>query len=239
MLNIAIVDDEKEVASKLKSFVDRFFGEEKTGSSSGYEVKIYSDGVDFLSSDYGSFDIVFMDICMPLKNGLDVSKIFRERNDSACLIFVTNLADMAIRGYEVNAFDFVVKPIDYNDFRYRMAKALKRVGTRSDYIVISDKSSSARIDVQSILYVEMLKHRVIYHLIDRDLERWGTMRETEKNLCPYGFSRCNSGYLVNLRHVDNVRGNTVYIGKLELTVSRSRKAAFMADMLAFLGGGVH
>ena len=238
MINIAIVDDETAISEKLKSYVEKFFGEESAAKDLSYTVKVFSDGIDFLSSPYVNFDIVFMDICMPMKDGLTVAREFRKKNESACLIFVTNLADMAIKGYEVSALDFVVKPVEYSDFKYRFAKAVKRVKTRSEnFIVIMNNRYPVRVAVQSILYVELVYHRVIYHTTDGDLEEWGTMRDAEKRLQNYNFSRCNSGYLVNLNYVDNVRGNVVYINNSVLTVSRNRKAGFMSDMTKFFGGG--
>lgn len=242
MINIAIVDDESAVANKLKNFIDKYFGDEGDGAE--YTVKLFADGVNFLSSQYGYFDIVFMDIRMPMMDGIEVAQQFREKNETACLIFVTNLADMAIKGYEVNALDFVVKPIEYGDFKYRMAKAVRRVQvTSQDSIVVISDRQPIMINVHSIMYVETILHKVIYHTISGTVEAWGTMREAESKLKKYNFSRCNSGYLVNLRYVENVRGSVVHIGDVELSISRSRRQPLLSDMMNFFakengGGGI-
>lgn len=178
---------------------------------------------------------------MPMKDGLEIAREFRKKNETACLIFVTNLADMAIRGYEVDALDFVVKPIEYGDFKYRMEKAIKRATAKSDdYIMVLNGRSLIKVSVGNIMYVETIYHRVVYHTVTGEIEEWSSMREAEKKLLKYGFTRCNSGYLVNLRFVEAVRGNFVYIGGSSLMISRSRKAGLLKDMMKYLpvaGGG--
>ena len=233
VINIAIVDDENTVLEKLNGYVDRFFAQE----NETYRVKCFGDGVNFLSAPHGEFDIVFMDIQMPMKNGLEVAREFRKVNDAAQLIFVTNLADMAIKGYEVNALDFVVKPIEYGDFAYRMSKAVKRAkAVIRESIMITCNRQQVRISVKDLLYVEVVRHRVVYHTFDGEMEEWGTMRDTENKLKKYNFSRCNSGYLVNLRYVADVSDGMVKIGGESLQVSRSRKSGLMTDIMSYVGG---
>lgn len=239
MLNIAIIDDEQAVIDKLKSYIEKYFSEE--APTEEFCVNCFFDGMKFLSSQHSGFDIVFMDICMPFKDGLEIAHEFRKNNEPACLIFVTNLADMAIRGYEVNALDFVVKPVEYGDFKYRMAKAVSRAKFRvRDCIVVIKNRLPTRITVQSIMYVETIYHRVIYHTVAGAVEEWGTMKQAEDRLRDYNFTRCNSGYLINLHFVDNIRNNNVYIGETRLAISRSRKSKVMDDMMKYLsrtGGG--
>ncbi len=237
MLNIAIVDDEGKIREKLRGYIDKYFKEQDCEIKSEYRVDCFSDGINFLSAPFGLYDIVFMDIKMPMKDGLEIAREFRKNNVTACLIFVTNLSDMAIKGYEVDALDFVVKPLAYEDFKYRMAKAVRKAQSiLKDSIIICYNRVPVKLSVQSIMYVETVYHKVIYHAIEGDYEEWGTMREAEKKLKEYNFSRCNSGYLVNLRYVDNVEGNIVYMGKTEIPISRNRRTAFMDDLVRYVGG---
>lgn len=238
MLNIAIVDDEESVRKELGSYIDRYFSEKDCEVEDEYVVDSYSDGASFLSAQFNSFDIVFMDIKMPMRNGLDVAREFRKSNQTACLLFVTNLAEMAIKGYEVSALDFIVKPLTYEDFRYSMSKAVRRAlasGT-GDNIMVRNNRALVKIPVQSILYAETDYHKIIYHTITGDVEEWCAMREAEKRLRRYFFSRCNSGFLVNLRYIDKVSDGCAYIGKTVIPISRNRRTEFMNDMMNYMGG---
>lgn len=238
MLKIAIVDDEESIRKELACYIDRYFSEKDCEAVGGYVINEYSDGLSFLSAQYNLFDIVFMDIKMPMKSGLDVARVFRKSNQTACLLFVTNLAEMAIKGYEVNALDFIVKPLSYEDFRYSMRKAVRRafVQASSDNIMVRNNRLYLKIPVQSILYAETAYHKIIYHTMTGDVEEWCSMRDVEKKLCRYYFSRCDSGFIVNLRYVDKVVDGCVYIGNTIIPVSRSRRAKLMNDMMSYMRG---
>lgn len=123
MIKIAIAEDEKKEAEKLESYIRRYGAEH----GENYNVSVFTNGIDFVSSAE-PFHIVFLDIDMPLMGGLDAAKKLREADKSACIIFVTNLAQYAVKGYEVDAMDFVVKPIDYPSFESKFKKALYMQG---------------------------------------------------------------------------------------------------------------
>ena len=128
--NIAIVEDEKESAECIAAFLERFAREEKCA----FGVKRYGDGLTFISDYDRSADIVFMDIEMPGTNGMDASKLLRQIDEDVLLFFVTNLAQYALESYEVSAFDYIVKPVNYFDFSMKFRKAL------DIYVMNEDKS---------------------------------------------------------------------------------------------------
>lgn len=235
MLNIAVVDDEDEVVAKIKEYVKSYFEEEMKDIE--YKLDAFSSGVSFLSSPFNAYDIVFLDIRMPAMDGLDVAREYRLENQNACLVFITNLAEMAIHGYEVSAMDFIVKPVSYTDFCYTLKKAIKWVRFNlQESVSIVSRRRIVKLPVAGILFVESSKHKMIYHTVSGDVEGWASMSETENMLTQYKFARCNSCYLVNLRHVDEIAGNEVCIGDYRLGISRNRKASFMRTFMSYLDG---
>ena len=103
-MKIYVLEDEKAVSDKLCAYIDRYCGER------GYtaEVKVFPNAFDLLENYHADADILFMDIQLPLMSGMDAAKKLRETDKKVLIVFVTNLAQYAVEGYEVNAFDFIL-----------------------------------------------------------------------------------------------------------------------------------
>lgn len=114
-------------------------------------------------------------------------------------------AKYAIRGYAVDALDYVVKPISYFAFSERLYKAVERLSRWVHHnILLNIKGGVLRLSAEDICYVESQGHTLVYHTVNGDHEVSGTMKEAEENLGEYHFCRGNKGYLVNLAHVDGI-----------------------------------
>ena len=237
MIKTAIIEDERAAADILSGCLDRY--SEENGVV--FSCDRYDNAVSFLEEYDGRYDIVFMDIEMEFLDGMSAAKKLRERDKSVVIIFVTNMAQLAIRGYEVEALDFVVKPVIYRDFAFRIGKAVERVLARQN----SERAVSvgltgggyAKLIVSHIRYVEIMKHRIVYHTENGDFVSYGTLKNVEKLLEDSGFARCNSCYLVNLAHVISVRDMMCEIaGGEKLKVSQPRKKEFMQALGRYIGG---
>lgn len=233
MISIAIVEDEAAQAQILLSYLERYEQEH----SVRFQTTHFSGSLAFLNNTRTVFDIVFMDIEMPYKNGMEAAAEMRRINTESCLIFVTNMAQYAIKGYEVDAMDFLVKPVAYPVFSFKLAKALAQVEKRRHTeLCIPLKNGIVRLQVSDIRYVRVDQHRVFYHTADRVQEAWSSLAQAEKSLKAFGFSRCSSNCLVNLRCVTRVADNEVYLGEETLSLSRGKKKQFMSELTQYLGG---
>ena len=146
MLDIAIVDDELAERERLKACLA--YVEEQQGVS--FSVQEYESADQFLMMFEQQYDIVFMDIQFAGgMDGMSAARQMRKADPSVLLIFVTNLAQMALHGYEVDALDFVVKPLDPYAFHLKMQRALGRVSSRKkSTIEVRDKGSTVYLDTQ-------------------------------------------------------------------------------------------
>ncbi len=233
MYKIAIVEDDKAAAETLRGYLTRY-GEEK---KEDFHVSLFENGMQFLRELGTAFDIVFMDIEMPTMDGMETAELMRRSDDVTCLIFVTNMAQYAIKGYEVNALDFLLKPVSYPIFAFKLAKALSTVKKRSDdEIVIKTKAGLIRLVISDIYYLESFKHKVLYHTAREVVECWSTLAQEERKLLQHGFIRCHTSFLVNLRYVTKVENNTVFLGNVPLDLSRGKKTQFLNALTAYLGG---
>ena len=228
-MRFAVVEDEEKERERLSSFLRKY--------SEQAEIRCFASAVDFLTDYTADYDLVFMDIDMPYLDGLSAARKLRETDREVCLIFVTNMARYAIRGYEVSAFDFIVKPVEEGSLALKMDRVMRHLGTReARSVVIRSGENLIRVVVKELLYVEIQRHRISYHLPDRTIPSYGTLKSVEELLEDPLFVRCNSCYLVNLRHVNAIEDGYAVVGKERLLISAPRKAAFGKALVDYLCG---
>lgn len=235
MIRIAIVEDEDTAAATLSGYLERL-GQE---CGQAFSVTRCTDPVALLDK-YSGYDVVLMDIEMPHMNGMEGARRLRELDSRVKLIFVTNMAQYAAKGYEVEALDFIVKPVAYSDFVFKMKRAMNalRLDRRRE-LIINQSSGMVRVSADELMYVEVRGHKLTYHLLDREIEARGTMDAAEEALAQLDFLRPHNCYLINPRHIDWVRGHTVSVGGDELMISHPRRKEFMAQLSQWYtkGGG--
>lgn len=236
MYRIAIVEDEDDAAASLKDYLDRY----STEKNESFSVERFSNAIDFEVCTQ-HFDLVFMDIQMPGINGLEAAESLRTHDSEAVLIFVTNLAQYAVRGYEVDALDFLVKPVAYSTFRVRMDKAVRRMRANiKQTVAIGGRGEMRVVDVSDIEYVEVNRHDLSYHLVDESEPSvvYGSLKAAEEELPESSFVRISNSCLVNMNHIRQVKGDSIRMrGGDTLWFSRSRKHDAVSTITSFFGGG--
>ncbi|MBO7365014.1 MAG: response regulator transcription factor [Lachnospiraceae bacterium] len=227
MYKIAIVDDEYESLERLRNCLERY-GQEKNLS---FSAVCFRSGVDFIESYKNDYDMVFMDIDMPQMNGFDTAEELRKKDSTVVLVFVTFLMKYALRGYKLDALDYLIKPLNYNAFMITMDRAVQRCSRQvKAEVTLPASEGSIRIELNCLNYVEISNHDITYHTSRGEYSAYGTMRTVEKLLPEKQFCKCNRSILVNLRNVTRIQGNDVYVGTERLEISRSRKQEFLAAL---------
>lgn len=233
MIKIAILEDSDVDYTRICKAWDRFSKEENLS----YQITHYKDSTSLLEQFHSQFDLIFLDIEVPGKNGMETAQEIRKIDNLTILVFLTNFSKYAVNGYEVNAADYMLKPLDYYSFALKMHKILHMLYQNIEKeITIMTKGLLHRFSINELFYVEINNHDLIYHLDDETISTRGSLSEVEKSLPKNSFSRCNNCYLVNLKHVTKIKDNTVWIGKNELTISRPKKKMFLNDLTNYIGG---
>ncbi len=223
MFKIAIVEDDIESRNLLVKYLDKY----KTAHNSEFEYVLYGDGAEIINHYDSGINIIFMDIEMPVMDGMEAARKIRTKDAGVTIVFITNVARYAIKGYEVEALDFIVKPLRYDSFEFKMKRIINRTRMSEEMIIIRTNDNYYKINISDIRYVEVLHHTLTYHTVYNEISERGSMKETEEKLSSYGFCRCDSCYLVNLRYVTKIERDNVFLGETKLHISRMRKKTLM------------
>lgn len=232
-IKIGLIDDDQEHLELMRSYLIRFGVEEDIR----FSVEEYTNGLNFVEEYKGDLDIIFLDIEMPHMDGLEAAHRIRLIDASVGIVFVTNMAQYAIKGYEVDAIDFVVKPVEYYVFAEKLKKAIRytRKNAERELVVVTE-DTVVKLRLSKIRYIEKSKNYLIYHTDNGDYKIRGTMAETEVELEKDGFSKCISGCLVNLKYVSKVEKDVVYVDNIRLPLSRQRRKEFRENLMRYIGG---
>lgn len=233
-MRIAVVDDSIGDAQRIVTYLEQFQAEHDLN----FQTKVFYASLDFLEEYDGDYDVIFLDIEMPGSNGLEAAREIRERDQAVGIIFVTSLAQYAIDGYEVQAIDFMVKPVGYYNFSMKLEKAFRFIEShREQDILISNKDGIVRITVSDILYMEKDRDYLLFYTRQGCSRTRGSMKEMKAKLESLPFSECNSGCVINLNYVRRVgKDSVVLTSDQELPLSRRLKKQFAQDYINFMGG---
>lgn len=235
MIHIVIAEDERKYVERLKMYLDRMQNE----CEERFKITVFSNGMDLLDAYSPDFDIILLDIMMPHLDGMKTAQHIRERDKDVVLIFITNMANYAIHGYEVNALDFIVKPVEYFPFALKMKRALEAVKAKQDhYLFLPMDGEKRKVAAKDISYIEIYNHNLSAHTRYGIIEFYGTLSAMEKELKDCYFVRCHAGYLVNLHHVDSYRDDFCVVDGNRIPISRPKKKAFLHALAEYIGKGL-
>lgn len=233
MIRIAIVEDERRERAHLRDCLAYMAEKEQLE----FDIVEFGSGEEFLGGYQPVYDIVLMDIELPGINGMETAKALRRLDSFVLLVFVTNMVQYAVSGYEVDALNYILKPVNRFDFALKMNKAISRTAKRTEKSVqIRAGKDLYMLPVAAIRYLEVDGHYIVYHTTEGDYSEYITLKEAEKKLNKPYFVRCNRCYLVNLKYVSAVRDDVVQVGRDELLISRPQKKAVLNALAVFIGG---
>ena len=231
MIEIAIVEDEDSYAEQLVEFIDRYQAE----SGNYFKITRFTDGDEITNNYKGQFDIILMDIEMKFMDGMTAAEEIRRLDQEVIIMFITNMTNYAIRGYQVDALDYVVKPVSYFAFSQKLGRAIGKMKKASTKIISIEMSSGVKkLDIDNVFYIESEGHNLNFYTTGGEFSVRAKIGDFEEQLSRYNFFRSNKGYLVNLKYVDGVENGSCIIAGKHLLISRARKNDFMSALTDYM-----
>ena len=132
MLNIAIVEDDACALEELRTLCERYF----TERSEKFTIKSFVNGMEFVATFKDEYDIILLDIDMPLLNGMDTAKKIRSIGSRCQIAFITNLTQFVLKGYEVSACGYVLKPVSYDKLKRLLDRMIENVGHKPEKTLV-------------------------------------------------------------------------------------------------------
>lgn len=234
MTSMLIVEDEKPAADALLALVRRY--EEARGVT--FDVDVVGAAFELLDTSR-TYDICLLDIQLPGINGMEAAELLRSQHRVTSIIFVTDLAQYAVRGYEVDALGFLVKPATFAGLSMNLDRAMREVAQGTNRTLTVPTGDGFRsLPFSQVTYIEVRNHDLVYHTVDgKALRARGSLAQVERELADAPMVRVSRYCLANMALITGVAGDEVTVaGGAALHITRGHKKEIELALARYLGG---
>lgn len=234
-MRIAVCDDDDQELARLSKLIEDY----QSCRGERFDCRYFRNGTDFLCEfEGGKYDLVFLDVLMPGPNGIETAQELREIDKNVRLIFVSSSREFALESYAVEAYHYLLKPVD-SDSLFPLLDRLQGELSASpgQGFVLKDRRRVVYISFSELEYVEVINKTVSFHLTDGSIRQVNAaLAEVEETLLSRPeFIKTHRSYLVNLRHVRNITTSCVETKNGHaIPISRKRHNAVQDAYLQFL-----
>lgn len=220
-----VIDDERIARDGLNEFIKEFDFLENRGCFANAHLALEK-------LDNEIIDVIFLDIHMPLLSGMEFAKMISEK--SSMIIFTTAYSEFALKGYKVNAVDYLVKPIFFEDFKAAVIKAKKMYDLmieqeeRIKPLFFKENGVLIKVQPRQILYIQGMQNYIeIYLENNKRLIIHHTLKKILGELPSDFFLQIHKSHIVNIKHISHIDGANLYLKQISLPIARSRREAVL------------
>lgn len=230
-MNILICDDNASARRSLKEKLIEY----QFLRNRDYIIREYSSGEELIHEGYTGTGILFLDIKMRGINGIETAKQIRKVNSDLIIVFLTAYKEYVFEGYKVNAFRYLLKPIDREELIETMDSIERMLKKSDDILLLSFGKEKYRIRINKIMFVEVRGRKIWVHCEDIEYRSVGSLEKLEERLKNYSFFRVHKSYLVNLEQIIKFDNQNVYFENEKIVpMSRLRFQEFKREYEKYL-----
>ena len=250
-VRIAVCDDDRALQEILRHKIEEYCRDVETA----YSIVCFDEGEDVLQEDPVP-DILFLDIQMPGRNGMEIARELYRQHSGTILIFVTALSEYVYEAFDVGAFHYLVKPFTDEKLHDVLGKALRQCRERqesvrsssgsgneagdlsrkpSEVILVKKGGVTMRVVLDDIIYAEVFNRKVMLHTTQGDIEYYGKLTELSEQ-AGADFYRTHRAYLVNLKYVEKYTATTIWLEQGTALVSKKQFPGFVRRYMQYISG---
>ena len=220
-----VIDDERIAREGLNEFIKEFDFLENRGSFSNAH-----QAMEKLKTE--SIDLIFLDIQMPFLNGLEFAEMIKDK--PSMIVFTTAYSEFALKGYKVNAIDYLLKPIFFEAFKASVFKAKKMYDLMFQQennvkpLFFKENGVLLRVQPAQILYINSMQNYIEIHLKNQKrIIVHHTLKSILEQLPQNDFLQIHKSYIVNTKFITHIDGSALYLDEISLPIARNRKEAIL------------
>ena len=236
MFSVAVCDDNSYDLSTMTAYLS-----ELRPSGINAEVTTYSSGAE-LAAAYKKgrrFHCIILDMLMTPLDGISTAKEIRKYDVHVPILIVTSTVQYALEGYQVDAWRYLVKPVDKQVFIKEIAGIYRELSLeKPNYFIVSNSSGVHQVRYTDIMYFESNMHMIRLRTLDSEHTFRGSISDIEQRMEPHRFLRVHKSFVVNLGRIKSIYKNSLLMQNGdEVPLSKHRSARLYEAMLDFAGNG--
>lgn len=229
-MRIAICDDESQICELLQDKIQKHY----FASDIDLNIRTFDSGEKVLESDLNSIDVLFLDVDMPVIDGLETARIIRERNKDMIIIFLTAYSEFVFESFKVNAFRYLIKPVKNKELAETLEAVQKKLCEPEEYLNFQFQNEIYSIRYSDILYIEGARDKIWIYCKDRTYRWRGTVKHLNKMLKDKGFFQVHRSYIINMNKIRRYNSGSVFLeGDREVPISKYRLDGFKEEYIKF------
>ena len=229
-MRIAICDDEKQICELLKEKIQRYYFAKDTG----FSIQIFESGEKLLEYDLECIDVLFLDVDMPGKNGMDTAKAIREQNNDMLIIFLTAYSEFVFESFKVEAFRYLVKPLKNQELWETLEAAQKKLCEAEEHLNFQFQNEMYSVRYSDIIYIEGMRDKIWIYCKNATYRWRGTLKSLGERLNGKSFFQVHRSYIINMNKIKKYNSQTIMLeGGYEVPVSKYRLNEFKEEYIKF------